>query len=71
MNSFAKSAADKQFNLAAAGQGSGCAAREPEISGLVQPGGAAAASRAKEPFSVQRFLLKYGLMTRRKPVREG
>lgn len=71
MDSFAKSSADKQFNLAAAGQGSGCAAREPEISGLAPAADLSSVFRAKEPFSVQRFLLKYGLITRRKPVREG
>ncbi len=71
MNSFSKSVADRQFNLAAAGQGSGCGARAPEISGLAQTAGMTAAEQVKEPFSVQRFLLKYGLMTRRKPVREG
>lgn len=71
MESTIKSHLVKQFRLASDGQAGGCAARTADVSGLVKAADLSASLRRRGPFSVQRVLLKYGLMTRRKPVREG
>ena len=60
-----------QFSKAAAGDATSAPVADACEFNFRHGKPAGQALKSKEPFSVQRFLLKYGLMTRRKPVREG